>query len=168
MTQTRCQTLFWQTTSSHWTIPPDMCPWETHKHNLRGEFYDICILILWPLLMLFSGLSTISDLIRKSNLFMQFFRFPVLCSAVDAFAQNRALKISPRCRRTSKQQWIIVVFLIFMWTHSCPRVVSHQTVSLRLKEHSKTLTFARHLGASAGTLPVHLQPPQTHTQRMQI
>lgn len=39
------------------------------------------------------------------------FQFSVLCSAVHTFGQNRALKMSPRGRRTSKHQRII----IFSW-----------------------------------------------------
>lgn len=57
------------------------------------------------------------------------------------------------------------VFLIFIWTHSRLCVGPHQTVSPRLKEHLKTLTFARHRGASVGTLPVHLHPPPQRIHR---
>lgn len=116
MTQTRRQTLFWKTKASHWTIPPHTCPWESQKHNQRREF-DGIFKTLWPFLLLLPGLFCVftsnkfSNLIIKSNLFMLSFQFSVLCGAVHTFGQNRALKISPRGRRTSKHQRMI----IFSW-----------------------------------------------------
>lgn len=173
MTQTRRQTLFWKTKTSHWTIPPHTCPWESQKHNQRREFDDI-FKTLWPFLLLLPGLFCVftsnkfSNLIIKSNLFMLSFQFSVLCSAAHTFGQNRALKISPRGRRTSKHQRII----IFSW-FLCEYIDVCVQALIRQSVHGwRSIHQLSRLPVTSGHLwgPFHCisNPPNSYTAHVNL
>lgn len=126
--------------------------------------------------MLLSGLfnrrvyinTIFSDLIRKSNLFIQFLSIFSHMQCCSYFWTKQSIKNKPWRQTDIKTTSDNYVFLIFIRTHSRLCMSPYQTVSPRLTEHSKTLTFARHLRASVGTLPVPLLPPNSYIAHVNL